>query len=326
MIDIHSVLIAVSFDEKYMQQIRDIYTPAKIIELNFDDEKGIVEALKSVDVAFIGGDLDDRYINAPKLQWVHCGHAGLNKFAKKEIFDKGLVVSSSAGRSAPALAEHIILFMLALSYKISDFIEAQKTHTWGIKGQSNLRALYGQTIGIIGMGHTGKELAVRTKAMGMKVIAYSNKEKAPENVDSYYSAAKEDTLDDILKESDFLALCIPLTDKTYHMISTKELKMMKPSSCIINMARGAVIDESVLIKALKEGWIAGAGLDTFEQEPLSSKSELWDLPNVYMTPHCTPQVPDRTGRTIEILKENVLRYRKGLPLLNQLMIHDIFSR
>ena len=326
MSDIKRVLSTVPYAAPYLARVREIYSPAEVIQVDEQDSEGNAQALTYVDTAFIGGDLDDRYLSAPNLKWIHCGHAGLNKFARKEIFDRGLLVTSSAGRSAPALAEHIIMFMLALAYQIERFITAQRAHVWGIEGQDDLRGLYGKSVGIIGMGNNGTELAVRAKAMGMRVLAFGNRMETPANTDVYYSAKRGDVIDALLRESDYVALCVPLTNETYHMISTREFKLMKPTACIVNMARGAVIDEQVLIQALREGWIAGAGLDTFEEEPLSADSGLWDLPNVYMTPHCTPQVPDRTARTLDILQENVRRYRAGEPLRNQMTERDIFSK
>ena len=324
--DIKVVMTTVSYENKYMKRIIEDFAPAQVIILNNTDEQGIAEALKIADVAVIPGDLDQRFIDADNLKWIHCGHAGLNKSAKKEVFEKDLIVTSSAGRSAPALAEHIIMFMLSLSFNIDRLIDAQRAHKWGIEGQNELRSLVGKTLGIIGMGNNGIELAVRAKAMGMKVLAFDTKPETPANTNKYYSTSQGQNIDELLVESDFVALCVPLTNKTHHMISGRELKMMKKTACIINMARGAVIDEKVLIQALKEGWIAGAGLDTFEQEPLSENSDLWDLSNVYITPHCTPQVPDRTGVTVDILSKNIRHYRSEEKMLNQLTQDDMYTK
>ncbi len=324
--EIKYVMTTVMFQEKYMKRIREMFLPAKVISLDKDDDEGIRKALEYVDVSIVGSDIDKRFLDAKNLEWVHCCHAGINKSAKKEVFEKGLKITGSAGRSAPALAEHVIMFMLALSYNICKFIDAQRAHKWGFSGQEKLRSLVGKTIGIIGMGNNGTELAVRAKAMGMTVLAYDRKEEQPDNTDKYYCVQRNETIDELLTESDFVALCVPLTDVTYHMISTKEFKLMKSTACIINMARGAVIEEKVLIKAIKEKWIAGAGLDTFDKEPLDKDSELWDLPNVYITPHCTPQVPDRTGNVIDIISENVRRYRLEEPMLNLLTQDDMYTK
>jgi phosphoglycerate dehydrogenase-like enzyme len=243
------------------------------------------------------------------------------------VFEKGLLVSSSAGRSSPVLAEHAILFMLALAYNFTGFYEAQKAHRWGIPGQDQLRGLFGRTIGIVGLGNTGTELAVRAKALGMRVLGYRRRAtEPPAGVDRLYATERGEPLDELLTESDFVVLAVPLSDATHHLIGERELRLMKPAARLVNMARGAVIDEAALLRALREGWIAGAGLDTFAQEPLPPDSPLWDAPNVLITPHTTPQVPDRTGRSLDIIEENARRYRAGQPLLNQLMPEDVYTK
>jgi phosphoglycerate dehydrogenase-like enzyme len=132
--------------------------------------------------------------------------------------------------------------------------------------------------------------------------------------------------DKLLQESDFIVLSLPLTDVTYHMIGERELKMMKPTAFLINMARGPIVDEKALIQALNDGEIAGAGLDTFEQEPLPAESPIWDTPNVLITPHFTPPMPDRTARSLDIIAENVRRYCSGEEMLNMLTERDIFTK
>lgn len=325
MLEIKKVMTVLFYEDEYMERIREMFYPAEVVSLSPRDNAGIVEALKTADVAFIYGDPDDRYLQAENLKWIHCGHAGLNRFAKKELFEKGLIVTSSAGRSAPALAEHIVMFILALSYQYDKFIDAQRKHAWGFEGMQDLRGACGQTVGILGMGNNGIELAKRCKAMDMKVMAYDVREEKPDNVDEYYSVTKGETIDKILQKCDFLAICLPLNNKTYHLISEREFKLMKSSSSIINMARGPIIDEKAMIKALKEGWIHGAGLDVFEEEPLSRDSELWDMPNVFITPHTTPAVPDRTSKVLDILQENIRRYKNEEKMLNQLTEADIFD-
>jgi phosphoglycerate dehydrogenase-like enzyme len=282
--------------------------------------------LQRADVAVLAGDLDERYLDAPRLRWIHCDHAGLNRSARPEVFARGLLVTSSAGRSSPVLAEHAILFMLALAYRLTAFLEAQREHRWGVPDQDSLRGLYGRTVGIVGLGNTGAELATRCRAMGMRVLGYRRRDVAVPGVDRLWSAEAGDTLDGLLAESDFVVLAVPLSDATHHLIGERELGLMRPTAVLVNMARGAVIDEAALLRALRQGRIAGAGLDTFAQEPLPATSELWDAPNTLITPHVTPQVPDRTGRSLEIIVENVRRYRAGESLLNQLRPEDVYTR
>jgi phosphoglycerate dehydrogenase-like enzyme len=329
MAKIEVVLSTVSYGEEQVKRLKEIFEPSEFIHLKVNDIEGVGEALKRADVAILGTDRDGRELNAPNMKWIHYDHAGLNRIAKEEIFDKDLIITSSAGRSAPALAEHALYFMLSFTYAFPYFYKAQLEHNFvtDLKFRDSLRCLYGRTIGIIGMGNTGKELALRAKAFGMKVLGYKRHiADAPAGVDKLYCKESGDSIDELLKFSDFVVLALPLSNDSYHLISERELKMMKSSAYLINIARGSVIDESALINALNNGWIAGAGLDTFEKEPLPADNPLWDAPNTILTPHCTPQVPDRTERSIEIIAENAKRYREDKPMLNRLKKEDLFSK
>jgi phosphoglycerate dehydrogenase-like enzyme len=325
--EIHAVLATVQYSADHLARLRAAFGSAEFIHLRRGDAAGIERALHDVDVAVLAGDLDERFLDAPKLRWIHCDHAGLNKSARSEVFERGLLVTSSAGRSSPVLAEHAILFMLALAYNFPAFLDAQRAHRWGIPGQDALRGLYGRTIGIVGLGNTGSELAVRAKALGMRVLGYRRSAAPPPpGVDRVYSVATGETLDDLLRASDFVVLAVPLSDATHHLIGARELALMKPGAYLVNMARGAVVDEDALLAALRTGRLGGAGLDAFAKEPLPADSPLWDAPRTLITPHVTPQVPDRTGRSLAIIEENVRRYRAGETLVNLLRPADVYTR
>ena len=144
--------------------------------------------------------------------------------------------------------------------------------------------------------------------------------------EGYYHALKATGFSSEGEASDFVVLATPLSDATHHLIGARELALMKSTAVLVNMARGGVVDETALIETMRAGGIAGAGLDVFAQEPLPADSPLWDLPNVAITPHTTPQVPDRTGRSLEMIVENVQRFRAGEPLLNLLTPADIYTQ
>ena len=181
-------------------------------------------------------------------------------------------------------------------------------------------------MGIIGLGCTGRELAVRAGQFSMRVLGYGrmNMEK-PEGVGTFYCMDNGDDITPLLEQSDILVLCCRLSDETYHLIGKEALAKMKPGALLINMARGQVVDSEALSDALKRGVIAGAGSDVFEQEPLPPESLLWDAPNMIITPHCTPEMPDLTARCLDIICENIRRYRAGEPLLNRLVPRDIYT-
>ena len=139
------------------------------------------------------------------------------------------------------------------------------------------------------------------------------------------NSSRGDTLDELLANSDFVILCIALTDETYHLINDKAFAGMKPGAVIVNMGRGQLIDTEALIRALDSGIVSCAGLDVFEQEPLPANSVLWDRKDVYITPHATPQFPDRAARCLEIIAENVRRYKAGEEMLNRVLEKDRYT-
>lgn len=324
---IHAVLATLPYERDELALLATKVAPAKFIHCDESDAAGIAEALLFVDVAFIDGDLDSRFIEAPALRWVHCDHSGLTRSARPEIFAKGLIVTGSAGRSAAALAQHGLYFALALTYDARQLIEKQAAHAWrAIPGYENRLSLVGKTLGIVGYGQTGREMAKLGKAFQMRVMVLNRSiVEEPENVDVMLCSDRGDTIDLLLEQSDVLMLATQLTDATYHMIGAPQFARMKRSAFIVNMARGEVIDEDAMIDALRAGTIAGAGLDVFTTEPLPPESALWDLPNVLLTPHMTPGLPDKRQRSIDMITENIARYKDGRPMLNQLSRKDVFT-
>jgi phosphoglycerate dehydrogenase-like enzyme len=324
---ISRVLCTLPFADEFVDQVRTAVAPARFIACAPDDADAVAQALETVDVAIISGDLDDRYIAAPNLKWVHCNHSGLTKSARPEVFSKGMTVTGAAGRSAAALAQHGFYFALALTFDAKALLANQAAHIWrGIPNYGDRLGLAGKTLGIVGLGHTGREMALLGQAFHMKVVAYTRSVQPDQaNVDVLLCAERGDTLDMLIDQADVIMLATQLTDDTYHMFSDREFKRMRSSAFIINMARGPVIDEQALIRALESGEIAGAGLDVFTKEPLPADAPIWDAPNVVITPHSTPALPDRTQRSIDMIVENIGRYRAGQPLLNALSKKDVFT-
>lgn len=322
-----TVLTTLAYQGKHWDGLIAALDGAEVLRFDSPEVEGFDAALARADVAILRKDPEPRLLAAPNLRWIHVDHAGLNRAAKPEAFREGLVITGSSGRSSPVLAEHALFFALALAYRYPAFLDAQRAHQWGVPGQDDLRGLYGRTIGIVGMGNTGTELAVRAKAFGMRVLGYRRRAAPPPaGVDQMFSADAGDGLDALLEQSDFVVLCLGLSDKTHHLIGSRELALIGPKGFLINMARGPVVDESALIEALHQGMIAGAGLDTFEVEPLPAASPLWDAPNTLITPHVTPAVPDRTQRSLDIICDNIRRFSAGEPLLNVLTREDQYSK
>lgn len=326
MAQIQSVLITIPFPDEWMEKICAALPGVEITIADNKDVQKVQKALETADTVFLAGDVNDLIMTGKKLRWVHCDHSGLTKSARPDVFERGIIVTGGAGRNGPALAEHALMFMLALNYDIRKVMGLQAAHQWGgIPGYGDRRCLMGKTVGIVGVGHTGSELAMRCKALGMRVLGYRRKDLPCEYVDRMYVSDRGENVDELLKESDFVVLTTQLSNETYHMIGETQLAMMKESAYLINMCRGSVVDEPALIEALRHGVIAGAGIDTPEKEPLPFSSDLWDTPNLLLTPHSTVPVPNRWERSTEMLLENIRHYQADEPMLNQLTIRDLYT-
>ncbi len=323
---INKVVTTVWYDLEHMRMLRNVFPQAEFVYVDFFDKDKLAEETKNADAAILFGDVEPCLLEENTLQWIHCDHAGLNGSARPEVFQRGIPVTGAAGRSAPALAEHCIYFMLQHCYHAKELLEAQRNKQFGVQGSENWRGLYGRTAGIIGLGNSGQMLAQRLHAFGMKVIGYNRSPVSQTAyLDEVFCGAQGDTMDALLEQSDFIILTIALTDETYHLINKETLAKCKRGAFLVNMARGGLVDTQALIEALEEGRLSGAGLDVFEEQPLSAESPLWDMPTVYITPHTTPQIPDRTGRSIDIIRENARRLEAGEPLMNLMKPSSMLS-
>ena len=327
MSEIHSVLVTAYISTVNQEKLRKALEPAEITFCTPRDEDIIKEKIINADVAILNSDLDDVILSGKNLRWIHCCRAGLDKSAKPEVFERGIILTSSSGRSAPALAEHILMFMLSLTYDLPMLLKAKEQHRWAATREYSMKTgMYKKTAGIIGLGKTGIETARLLKQFDMRILGWRRTTEVPENVDEVFSVVRGDSLHEMLEQCDYIILCVELNDDTWHMLGKDEFALMKPSAFIINMGRGELIDEPAMIEALSNGRIAGAGLDTFEKEPLDDENLLWDLQNVIITPHITPMLPDREERSLEYVYQNIEAYRKGSGFVNQLTEQNIYSK
>ena len=325
--EIKSLLMAASFSDESIAKIAAAIAPAEMIRCSLKDKDTVAKALESAEVAILQSDLNDQILTGQHLKWIHCCHAGLTHSARPEVFERNILLTSAAGRAAPMLAEHALFFMLSLTYEVKKLLCNQENHVWKPLPEFQTRSgLYGKTAGIIGVGKTGSELAIRLKALGMRVLGYRRADANVPGVDVMYCSDKGDGIDTIIKESDYIILCINLSDATYRMIGAEQFRQMKNSAYVINMSRGGIIDEDALISALENGEIAGAGLDTVTDEPLSPGSPLWDMQNVMITPHSSPQMIDREERTVATILANIEAYKNGAPMQNEFTARDVYTK
>lgn len=323
--EIHKVVSTVWYNRENYHALRNVFPEADFVYVPFYDREALKREAQDADVAILLGDVDSVLLDSPTLKWIHCDHAGLNGSARPEVFASGKIVTGSAGRSAPVLAEHCIYFMLELCYHTKELLKAQSEGKWGVDESQSWKGLYGRKVGIIGLGNNGKMLADRLRAFGMEIYAYDRFPIKGYDFCHKYVESEGDTIDDLLRECDFVVLTLALTNETYHMFNRETFAKMKQGSYLINMARGGIVDTKDLMAALNAGQLAGAGLDVVEEDPLPPDHPLWQMPTVYITPHTTPQVPNRAARSIEIIRENKEHFLKGEPMRNRLSERDVVS-
>jgi phosphoglycerate dehydrogenase-like enzyme len=254
-----------------------------------------------------------------KLKWLQTWSAGVDSLPLEALESRNILVTSANGVHAYPISESIFALMLGLTRNIHTYVKNQQEKKWhhsGIKLE-----MHEKTIGIIGVGAIGKETAKIAKAFGMRVLGVRHSRRQQEYVDEMYTT---DQLDMVLPNCDYVVVTLPLTNNTKHLFDSKKFDLMKPSSFFINIGRGEIVVENDLITALQNGSIAGAGLDVFEQEPLSLESPLWEMENVIITPHIAGSTEHYNQRVIEnILLPNLKNYISGtLPQVN----HVDFSK
>ena len=327
--EIKEVLVTVAATKPGLEKLFAALSPAKInyvMPYAPGAKEKIAEYAKTADAAILNGDLDDSILAGENLKWIHCCHAGLDRSARPEVFQRGIILTSSSGRSAPALAQHAMLFLEALTYELPMLFKAQQNHKWAANREYAQKVgIFGQTMGIIGLGKNGMEMARLAKVYDMTVLGWDRRRGEKENVDEVYGSEDGDKLTDLRARCDYVVLCIELNDQTFHMMGAEQFQAMKPTAFLVNMARGKVVDEKALVAALQNGEIGGAGLDTFEVEPLPQDSPLWDMENVIITPHCTPSLPDREARMLDYAIQNVKAYREGTPFVNRITEKSLYT-
>ena len=258
---------------------------------------------------------------APKLRWIQFPGAGVDSLARTGLLDanSGVIVTTAAGIHAETISEYVFGSMLMFNWNWPQMVRLQDNHVWARSAtwyHLGGRELAGQTLGIIGLGHIGRRIAQLAHAFGMCVLGMRRSlsgEQEPD-VDQLFLPEQ---LHELLRLCDYVVISVPLTGETEKLIGEDELRIMRSNAYLVNIARGRVIDEQALIQALREGWIAGAGLDVTEEEPLPSESPLYSMPNVILTPHISGNSAHYDTRLAALFADNLKRYRSGQKLQNQ---------
>jgi len=250
---------------------------------------------------------------APRVKWIQMMAAGVEIVLDNDMLNSPVILTNVSGIHVTTISEYILCTMLMFSKNMLFYSALKQEKKWECRTSLTL---HGKTAGIIGLGHIGSAVARLAKCFGMNVIAI--RRSATEGSRARYvdKLVPRDKLPELLTESDFVIITLPSTAETTHLIGKKELQFLKPTTVIINIGRGNIIDENALIIALEEQRIAGAALDVFSQEPLPAESRLWNMPNVILTPHIAGSMPDYSVRTTEIFCDNLKRFLAGKRLLH----------
>lgn len=249
---------------------------------------------------------------SPNVRWIHNGMTGMDSVLYPELVESDIVITNGSGAHRHALAESVLGMMLAWAKRFRDHFVEQQQSRWRHLPHDNL---HGRTVLIVGLGSVGETLARLCHCLGMRVLGLKRQPSGalPHGVDRL---AGTEQLHELLPLADFVVIATALTDETRGMIGEDELRLMASNAYLINIARGPIIDEAALVRALQEGWIAGASLDVFVQEPLPEDSPLWTLPNVLITPHNAAWSEHVQEEALAIFYDNFHRFCEGLPLRN----------
>ncbi len=249
-------------------------------------------------------------LKSPNLRWLHSFSAGVDDPFFQTLRDRGVSLTTSSGAQAVPIAHTVMTYLLALSRDLRGWLDDQAARRWAPRPIDDLQ---GRTLGVVGLGPIGLEVARLGAAFGMEVVGLRRRPRGDEPCETW----PIERLADLLPRADALVLALPLTDDTRGLIEADALARMKPGALLVNVARGSIVDEGALVEALRSGHLGGAGLDVFEQEPLPEDSPLWGMSNVIVTPHSSGTSPGHHERATEIFLGNLGRYVAGAPLRNE---------
>jgi phosphoglycerate dehydrogenase-like enzyme len=300
----------------FAERITKDFPQLKIVQT--DNPGEIADEFSDAEVAFTFALSPGQLRSAKKLRWIHSPSAAIHQFLFPEFVASDVILTNARDVHGPVVAEHVIALIFALAKKIPQAVRFQQKHVWGQeiawRAGQRPRELAGATIGLVGLGSIGRTVAKHAAALGMQVIAAREHPESPKP-DSVNEVLPSSRLDELLARSDYVVLAVPVTKATQSMISRPQFAKMKPDACLINVGRGALLDEAALIETLQNHQIGAAALDVFDKEPLPPDSPLWDLENLLITPHTAGMTEKLWERHYVLFSENLRRYLSGQPML-----------
>ncbi|MHB8398241.1 MAG: D-2-hydroxyacid dehydrogenase [Candidatus Limnocylindrales bacterium] len=308
-------ILSARYRVRDLDRIRAAAPGARIVSVSTE---GLADGpLDDVEVllrGWLSADAFDRVLlRAPRLRWVHSASAGVERVLTPAGRQRGLVITNARGVFSDPIAEYVLMMILAVSRRLPQLLELQRERTWQPLEGAELRDV---TVGIVGIGSIGRAVAELATAFGCRVVATRRRTEPVVDGPPGVRILGPDGLAELLAESDFVVLAAPLTAETESIIDADALARMKPGAWLVNVARGRLVDERALVRALREGPLGGAILDTFRDEPLPSSSPFYELPNVIVTPHTAWSTGRVLDRSVELFCENLRRFAAGEPLRN----------
>jgi phosphoglycerate dehydrogenase-like enzyme len=313
-------ILSARYREEDLARIRAAAPRARLVNVSLE---GLSDSpLDDVEVLLRGPmptpTFDRLLARCPRLRWVHSATAGVERVLTEDAAERGLIITNARGVFSEPIAEYTLMMILSVVRRLPELFELQRERTWQPLPARELRQV---TIGIVGLGSIGRNVARLALAFGARVIGTrkepdQRKDFTEPIPDGMARVLGHDQLPELLAESDFVVLAVPLTAETDRLMNGPRLAQMKPGSWLINVARGGLVDQRALLRALRSGPLEGAVLDTIWEEPLPPSSPLWDAPGLIITPHTSWSSGRVLDRSIELFCDNLVRYRDGRELLN----------
>jgi phosphoglycerate dehydrogenase-like enzyme len=327
-----SPILSARYRSRDLERIKAAAPGARLVSVSVEGlADGPVDDVEVMLRGWLSAEAFDRILaRAPRLSWVHSATSGVERALTASALERGVVVTNARGVFSRPIAEYVAMMILAVSRRLPQLLELQRERTLQPLEGAELRDV---TVGIVGLGSIGRAVGALATAFGCRVVAVRRRAGDGTQPDASEGSVVGDrdisfgelmldrvggpeSLPELLAESDFIVLAAPLTPETEDMINEETLAHVKPGAWLINVARGRLVDERALIRALREGPLGGAVLDTFRDEPLPPMSSFYDLPNVIVTPHTAWSSGRVLDRSVELFCDNLRRFARGEPLLN----------
>ena len=304
----HQLLITYSLTPNQLQKINDV---SPLIEVHYHPRLDEAEKqFHSAEILF--GDIPrDQFLSMPRLRWVQISTVGADRFLYPELLQSDVTLCCSRGMHKYQMTELLFGVMISIARKLYSYHDLQKDREWTGTLIRESDVIIGKTLGIAGLGSIGSTMARVGKSFGMRVIGTK---RTPEPVEFVDRVMAPFQLREMLADADHVVNVTPLTPLTTKMFGEKEFAVMKPSAVFYNFGRGASVDGEALLKALEQGTIKAAALDTFEEEPLPKNNQLWSARNIFITPHIGGPIPHYYHLLTEIFIENLRLFLDGKPL------------